>query len=95
MQILQCLYETGLSAERRQVFAAYVVQKGISSNDAIRDEIYVQLCSQSMGIQSAAIKSNGTALDNRTEAVWNLMVACLCAFPPTASLAKYLLKLVE
>jgi MyTH4 domain len=94
-QILQYLHETGLSPERRQVFASYVVQKGISSNDAMRDEIYVQLCSQSMGAQSAANKSIGTPPDSRTEAVWNLMVACLCTFPPTANLAKYLLKLVD
>ena len=80
--MVQYLHDASLPVERRSVYASYVVQKGIASGESMRDEIYVQLCSQSMGSLQAG----------KTDPVWILMAACLSAFPPSAKLAKYLLK---
>jgi myosin-15 len=85
--ILQYIFETSLSEAKRQLLGSYIVQKGLS-HAALRDEIYVQLCNQTMGDP----KRHGGAPILKA---WELLAICLSAFPPSYELAKYLLKYVS
>jgi len=84
-QILRYMYETTLTDDQRHLVASYVIQQGLQSRDEkLCDEIYVQLCNQTMGDHSR--------LDLRIDRAWQLMAGCLSAFPPSAQFIKYLLK---
>ena len=62
----------------------YCVHQGISSVD-LRDEIYTQLCRQLWKNPDRSSLLRG----------WLLMGLCLCTFPPTKRMEKYLLKYVD
>ena len=53
-------------------------------NEQLRDEIYCQVVNQCWNNQNPQAVERG----------WNLMAACLSAFPPSVKLCKYLIKYV-
>lgn len=55
--------------------------KGLQ-NEGLRDEIYSQIANQCWNNQNLGAIEKG----------WNLMAACLSAFPPSKRLCKYLIK---
>jgi len=82
-QIIRYMYETSLAEDKRQLIGSYVIQQGLT-HERLRDEIYVQLCNQTMG--------DPRRTDLQIDRAWQLLTNCLSVFPPSMQLTKYLLK---
>ena len=73
--------DPNLTEKKEQAIADYIVHKG-QSNESLRDEIYVQLINQTLGIRDEAALEKG----------WLLISNCLSCFQPSNTFSKYLLK---
>ena len=82
--LLFAIYEENLSADKFKVACAYLIHV-IQLDPSLRDEAYIQICSQSWKLRSLANQ-------RRT---WLLMCAMLDCVRPSQHLAKYLLKYVS
>ncbi|ELU02236.1 hypothetical protein CAPTEDRAFT_227847 [Capitella teleta] len=82
--ILCFINDTTLSPKAEKALADYIAQQGMS-HEVLRDEIYVQLCNQTLGCKKTAERERG----------WLLMAHCLSCFAPTSTLATFLLKYVS
>ncbi|XP_078611849.1 unconventional myosin-XV-like isoform X5 [Branchiostoma floridae x Branchiostoma japonicum] len=83
--ILRFMGDTRLTEEKERLLGNYIVQMGLK-NEAVRDEILCQLCSQTWG--------EGPAHWNR-ERGWILLTNCLSSWFPSPTLYKYLLNHVS
>lgn len=72
--ILRWTNDTQLTLPRERALADYIVYKGLSSR-SLRDELLVQLCSQSWKNEKA-------------DRIWQLMAHCLSCFQPSPPLSK-------
>ncbi|XP_062594386.1 unconventional myosin-XV-like isoform X8 [Saccostrea cucullata] len=82
--ILRLMYDRNLRDRQEKAMVDYIIQMGLQ-HEGLRDEIYSQIANQCWNNQ------NPGAL----EKAWNLMAACLSAFPPSKKLCKYLIKFVS
>ena len=89
-QIYRYVFDTTLSGNRQRVVADFIVHSGLA-NEALRDEIYIQLCNQSFPRPAATATGDGSA----TQRTWQLMAHCLSCFKPSNTLYNYLLKSVN
>ncbi|XP_063715217.1 unconventional myosin-XV-like isoform X2 [Symsagittifera roscoffensis] len=82
--LLYCLYEESLSWEHMKVVCAYII-KIVQSEPVLRDEAYIQLCSQTWRLKN----------NMHQKRAWIIMCAFLDTFPPSPQFSNYLLKYVS
>nr|XP_034311051.1 unconventional myosin-XV isoform X10 [Crassostrea gigas] len=82
--ILRLMYDRNLRDRQEKAMVDYIIQMGLQ-NEGLRDEIYSQIANQCWNNQNLGAIEKG----------WNLMAACLSAFPPSKRLCKYLIKFVS
>lgn len=81
--LLRWTGDSSLEGNKEKALADYIVHKGLSSR-GLRDEILVQMCSQSVRTD-----------DKNAARIWQLMSHCLSCFQPGSALSKYLIKFVS
>ncbi|XP_078318920.1 unconventional myosin-XV-like isoform X3 [Crassostrea virginica] len=82
--ILRLMYDRNLRDRQEKALVDYIIQMGLQ-HEGLRDEIYSQIANQCWNNQNLGA----------LEKAWNLMAACLSAFPPSKRLCKYLIKFVS
>jgi myosin-15 len=82
--IMRFIGDPAVSGSQEVAIGNYIIQKGIMYPE-LRDEIYSQLACQTYSNNEESSES---------ERGWLLFALCLCAFPPSPLLYKYLLKSV-
>ncbi|XP_056017857.1 unconventional myosin-XV-like isoform X8 [Ostrea edulis] len=82
--ILRLMYDRNLRDRQEKAMVDYIIQMGLQ-HEGLRDEIYSQIANQCWNNQNPGV----------LERAWNLMAACLSAFPPSKRLCKYLIKFVS
>ncbi|XP_066496960.1 unconventional myosin-XV [Tiliqua scincoides] len=82
--VLRFMGDPYLNGTQENLFGNYIVQKGLST-PSLRNEILVQIANQ--------VWRNPNV--NNEERGWLLLAACFSAFPPSPSLANYMLKFVS
>lgn len=70
-----------LNGAQENLFGNYVVQRSLVS-PGLRDEVLAQLANQVWRNVNTANAERG----------WLLLLACVCSFPPSPTMDKYLLK---
>ncbi|XP_078692173.1 unconventional myosin-XV-like isoform X3 [Branchiostoma floridae x Branchiostoma belcheri] len=83
--ILRFMGDTRLTEEKERLLGNYIVQMGLK-NEAVRDEILCQLCSQTWGDGLVSLNY---------ERGWILLTNCLSSWFPSPTLYKYLLNHVS
>uniref|UniRef100_A0A7M5V4L1 Unconventional myosin-XV n=1 Tax=Clytia hemisphaerica TaxID=252671 RepID=A0A7M5V4L1_9CNID len=82
--VLRFMEDENMTGVQQYILGNYIINKGIASVD-LRDEIYTQLCRQLWKNPQRTSVLRG----------WLLMGLCLCTFPPTRRMEKYLLKYIS